>query len=439
MLSERLKNQLLHKDKVPFYLYCLLGIAIPQPLHLERLAVVLLFISGAYVVISRGKLVSKKSYYSLPALLPALFIAMHVVGLLYSDDLVKGWKSIETKLALIVVPLFVYYVWNDGLSNKKINQLLLCFIISCITAYLYMLFRASLLLLYDNSSDASQLSFAFSRDNLASYLSQHPIYIALIAACCIQVLFYLLTQYWKNYTFLKKLVLSFALFISFGIVILMGARMSLIAVTFTVLIWLSLLIIRQRKFFLGSALIIIFIIAITAAVVYVPNIKVRFKEIADTEFAPPRGAYHNSTNLRVGQLYCSIAAIKDNYLVGTGTGDYQSVLNTCYQQNNFSDVLYILNYNSHNQYLQSFLSLGLLGIILLLSMVLVPIWASIKSGDWLLVMLFVVLSLSMLTESVIQTNLGVMIFSFVYGLFVIRYLQNKNKPAKSNQLQNTSE
>lgn len=427
MLDKQMMYRFLTKDKIPFFLFCLLGITIPQPFHLERLVVVLLFICGTFILVSRSKEAVKRNYLYFPALIPVLFIVMHAAGLLYSEDLTRGWQNIETKLALLVVPLYASIVWNDGLSPDKINRVLLCFVISSFTAYIYILLRASLLLLHAGSTQMP-LSLAFSRDNLAGYLSQHPIYIALIAACCIQVLFYFLMKYWKDNSLVKKFAILIALITSFGIIILMGARMSLIAITLTVLMWLSIIIIRQRKFIMGFTLLVLFIIAIAAAVIYVPNIRTRFKEIAETEFAPPKGAYHNSTNLRVGQLYCSIEVIKDNYWWGTGTGDYQIALNKCYKQNNFSDVLYLLNYNSHNQYLQSLLTLGVFGLALFLATLLVPLRLSIKNNDWLIIMLFIVLSMGMLTESVLQTNKGIMIFSFVYGLFIIRS-KSDNKQA----------
>ncbi|MCJ8166398.1 O-antigen ligase family protein [Pontibacter sp. E15-1] len=408
-----------YRNKTPFILVCLLGITIPQPLHLERAVVVLMFISGIVVLYNRRKQPDIRGSLYLPALLPPLFLIMHAIGLLYSDDLSRGWHNIETKLALLVVPLYVSMVWKNGLDRKETDKILLFFVLSCCAAYLYLIFKALLLLISVQAPEVS-VAFAFSRDNLASYLFQHPVYIALIAACCFQVLVYFLMQYWTGMTLIRKLVLILALMISFGVVILMGARMSLIAVTVTVVAWLSILILNRRKYFLGLVLLLFFSVSVISAILYIPNIRARFKEIADTEFVPPKGAYHNSTNLRVGQLYCSLKVIEDNYIWGTGTGDYQTSLNKCYKAHNFSDVLYLLSYNPHNQYLQSFLTLGIIGILLLSGALLVPLVLAIREKDWVVFMLFLVLMMSMTTESVLQTNLGVMLFAFIYGLFILR-------------------
>ena len=65
-----------------------------------------------------------------------------------------------------------------------------------------------------------------------------------------------------------------------------------------------------------------------------------------------------SEEIRAGIYFCSFTLIKESWLFGYGIGDVNDRLNLCYKDKIKSDVYQIFHYNSHNQYLQVFLTGG---------------------------------------------------------------------------------
>jgi O-antigen ligase len=74
--------------------------------------------------------------------------------------------------------------------------------------------------------------------------------------------------------------------------------------------------------------------------------------------------------------------------------------------------------NSHNQFLQTFLALGLPGILLLLSLFVFPIINSLKTKNYILFCFLVIVFLNFLTESMLETISGVVFFAFFYSLLI---------------------
>lgn len=62
-------------------------------------------------------------------ILTSVFL-IHVIGLLYTDDLGKGWDDVRTKIPLLFLPLVFFN--NKPLSLKEFHLLLYCFLFGCI-------------------------------------------------------------------------------------------------------------------------------------------------------------------------------------------------------------------------------------------------------------------------------------------------------------------
>src|SRR5690606_5932764 len=101
---------------------------------------------------------------------------------------------------------------------------------------------------------------------------------------------------------------------------------------------------------------------------HTPSIRYRFQELKNTKYEPPVGLHHTSTNIRVGLFICSMEVLKANWVFGTGIGDMHAELNQCYKTNGYSDVLYLQEYNPHNQYLQTLIAMGILGLFSFLAL-----------------------------------------------------------------------
>jgi len=109
--------------------------------------------------------------------------------------------------------------------------------------------------------------------------------------------------------------------------------------------------------------------------------------------------------------------IKDNFWFGVGTGDVPDVFNSKYKTN--ASVLrgnYRLR--AHNQYLTIFVTFGVFGFICFLFAYIYPGIKEKKFNNYLFLVSFIIMSLSMLNEDTLETQMGVTIFSFFITLFL---------------------
>ncbi len=69
-------------------------------------------------------------------ILSAVFL-IHILGFLYSNNLVEGWKDLQIKIPLMFLPLLFFTA--KPLSKQEFNGALYCFIVGCITNTLWCL------------------------------------------------------------------------------------------------------------------------------------------------------------------------------------------------------------------------------------------------------------------------------------------------------------
>ena len=82
-------------------------------------------------------------------------------------------------------------------------------------------------------------------------------------------------------------------------------------------------------------------------------------------------------------------------------------------------------YNFHNQYFQTFGAIGFLGFLLILWLLLGPFFKSLKNKDYLLGSFIFIVGSSLLTESMLERQAGVVFIIFFYLLLTPRVIENK--------------
>jgi O-antigen ligase len=149
--------------------------------------------------------------------------------------------------------------------------------------------------------------------------------------------------------------------------------------------------------------------------------------------------YFNGTAFRVYQFRIFTELINENNAFLTGFGlnaSYSKIKEKAVQYNlymgveNDSDSGY-QSKNFHNQYVQNFAELGVVGFILLLFLLIVNVKNAIKSKDFVhFAFAFLMISL-FLTESFLWRQRGVVFFTVMYCLFnsvpKVRDVQNSSK------------
>lgn len=115
--------------------------------------------------------------------------------------------------------------------------------------------------------------------------------------------------------------------------------------------------------------------------------------------------------------------IKENMLIGVGTGDVQNEFEESYKQSN-SSLNESFRLRAHNQYLTFWVTFGIAGLLIIMITIIYPIVLSVKTKDYYYLLFSAVALLSMINEDTLETQAGVTFFAFFnsFLLFSRNYL-----------------
>jgi len=118
-----------------------------------------------------------------------------------------------------------------------------------------------------------------------------------------------------------------------------------------------------------------------------------------------------STGDRVLIWRASKEVVERNFLIGVGTGDVRDELMTEYKKEN---VITIFKHylNAHNQYIQTFIALGICGLLLLVAMMAVPAIFSFRRENYIYFAFLFIVAISMFVESMLERQEGVVFYVF---------------------------
>jgi O-antigen ligase len=167
----------------------------------------------------------------------------------------------------------------------------------------------------------------------------------------------------------------------------------------------------------------------------------RFKELTYTKFnysSTARESHFNmaltpdqwnGANLRIAVWGCAWTVAQNHMLLGTGLGDKMAMLKKQYAQKGFVFGINT-NRNVHNSYLDVWMSLGLIGLLIfLMGFFILPYVLCIKTGDWYGMLVITCLGISIITETYIDRTIGNTILSFFLS-FIACY----KKPGEASGL-----
>ncbi|MES2397297.1 MAG: O-antigen ligase family protein [Bacteroidota bacterium] len=314
---------------------------------------------------------------------------------------------------------------TEKLKRGLVNKILLSFVISCFLATLLSILHIYYLHFYTEIPLPSLTVESFYRDNFTSLLDIHPTYYSMyITFSTIVIVFFLFRDWNKLKIYVKFLALFVIVYFAF-INILLSSRMLLLI---SLLMLVTLLIRFLFKNRVAGIIIILFLtLSTTFFFIHKNNIiKKRFTELTETQWTPPIGIYYNSTNLRVGILNCSFSLLKNNWLFGFGTGSAQKNLNACYQSSGYSDVLFIDQYDTHNQYLNVWLNTGVIGLAIFLLTIVIPMKKAYKANCFLYLAFLSLIALCCFTESLLERQSGIVFYAFFNSLFSFHVIEKSN-------------
>lgn len=389
-----------------YYLFFLLSTA--SIIHIPILNVARIYLAIWFVMAILFLLTHRKfsfHFLNIKWLIFPLFLLLHLVSLFYTENLPKGFFDIEVKLSFLVIP-FIFFIlfqhFHDKIPIEKMKRL---YLTSLFIILSFLIIRAIVNYISDRN-----ISHFYYNDLSWKY---HPSYLAMYIS--LGVVFFIekfySTKTKASYLFLIAitLLLAFLFLLSSKAGILVIIVLMLTA-SFFQIIW--------HKRILKP--IILLMISIAFAFFGIHD-NYRFKSVEQSIKTADTNVQTTESNaVRVLIWETGIDLIKKYWLFGVGCGDIKDVLLKEYEKRNMQGAIE-KRLNLHNQFLETWLSLGVLGLFIIVLILMMPFYLAYKQKNltWLLFILLI--SINFMAESMLNTQAGVIFILYFYYFFIVEH------------------
>ncbi len=410
MLTKEIHNQI-YKT-----LLILIAISLPLQQRLNVIFIALLFINW----ILEGEFKSK--YRELKTdtffLLSSLCFLWGAFELFYSDIFSQGLYNFEKKTSIILIPLII-------LSKKELfNSLKRYFFIYLSYAVSVAIIICVILAYFQYMKDGNIEDFIFH--SLAGNINISAIYLSLL--CLISAGYIQLNIHEPLFKSEKlKYIILFVL--SAGI-LLLASKMHIVLYCLLSIAILFKNMKTQKPVLI--ALVLSFLLGIIAIVFTDNPIKTRFNDIKvervnllkQDRFTPD--IYLDGLSLRLLWIRFGFEILNEHkaWIKGVSPGNTKDLLDNKLKKYNFYDGITntaetgYLRFNYHNQYIETLVDSGIIGLLLLLLILIYVIYYSHINKDWQLLYGVIIFGICFLSESILERQIGVISFSLYFALLL---------------------
>lgn len=329
----------------------------------------------------------------------------------------NGASIMERGLSFLVCPLCVF-LSSFKINKQELKNLTWVFVAGCFILALKGLLMYIFVDSYHQYDFQHDLIFRY-RQEFNTNTKIAPTYASIYFAFALILVVLQLNEIKKKKAVL--LILSGFVFIN---LIFLSAKMPIVAFG---IVFILLLVRKQVLIKLGNAkrwgmIVILAVLAISSLLLFT-----RWNELITGISYQTNAETENSVGIRKGIFKCAVDLSGEYYLLGVGPQHLQKKLNECYYQfegNDFDRH----EFNTHNQYFDSLLSSGIVGLLVLLTVLLVPLYHSIQLKDPILFSFIILVGICMLTENILNRQAGVVFYAFFNAILANRNSQPKIVP-----------
>lgn len=353
--------------------------------------------------------------------LPFILVAYHALSIFWAHNVDDGLFKLNLKLGLVFIPLVI--AANARYISSKLQQHLLhVFVIGNVGAALFMIIWAIIRALnqgawfYTNpGSDYKRYYFLYVA---LSEPLMHPGYISTyIGVALLTCIYFILKKGTKN-----KLWYYVALLFLFITLILLQGRINILSFFAVVGIGALAMAIYQRAY-KWLLLPLVPVVLLAVFIVFAsPDTRKRYLEMPDISY-DISGNEFNSATYRLAEWLCASDVISQHPIIGTGLGDNHKALMQAYKNREFWKGLEH-RFNAHNQYLETTIATGFIGLGLLLALVLGYGGLAFRQKNYLVLCALLFFALSMLTESMLERVWAVNLFAVFFSVMLIQEEQS---------------
>ena len=346
-----------------------------------------------------------------------------LIGVFYSNNIGEALFKVQQKVPFLIFPLL--YGFTDKLEEFNIRKIFFYFSIAAFLGGLVCLFNGAVYLLQTGSTAKLQGHDLVILDDMYPYM-----FGLCLLICCLFWMNEWVSKRLQHMTEKKWAVLFFIFSAMF--LLLIGNR---IVIGIWLLMNIYFVSIYIKSLSVKISLFVLLIVVLITGIKLNPTLREQWNDltnISTTNSIPldedkSLGRNWGGKALRIAIWKCAAGLAKEHLWIGVGTGDAQQELQKTYEKRKFYFASRYNEYNAHNQYLQETISNGIIGLLLLVLGFALP-FVYFKDNDQsrvygFMIVFFIITSI---TESVFETNKGIVLYTFLNSIFAFTNRKFKN-------------
>ena len=344
---------------------------------------------------------------------------INLAAVFYSNYHSEGYKDASHQMGIFLFPLCLAITGLD--LNKYKIPLLKIFGFTCTITILYLYFEAFRVIHYFHLSYSSILKAAFLNHNFSAPIELHATYLSMYIALSISIFIYL---FFKE-PGLKNSKYIFCILVLLAGLIQLSSRSVFISVLVILIVGFPALLMKRKKKVYFSIVGLLASILIIAVIADISSLKKRYVTDLENDLSENAITIDNSET-RMKRWDMEFDLIQKFPFIGYGSGSEKYILTDKYFENKFYRS-YLLQLNSHDQYLSFLLKTGVIGLLLYLFIIYYGFSLAINRRDFILLSLMIILSIVSISENILDVNKGVFFYAFFFSLLLLSVSKEMNK------------
>ncbi|MGB3946500.1 MAG: O-antigen ligase family protein [Bacteroidia bacterium] len=424
-----------HNERIHLFLTGLIAFLIPSFPNVLPAAIGLLIIN--WLMAPKLIVAGIKKTITSTTLLPIVIVyVLYIIGMFYSSNIQTGLETLETKFSFLILPFI--FATHPQTAKDNLTTYLKWFIYGCSANALMCLSYAIYCYIKPVYVDLYGIMYDIGGDNF--YYSQlskffHPSYIAMYCVFALFAILYLQKKEALEINFNTTGILwSVIMIILILFILLLSSKAGWIGL-FGFTTYFTFQLLKTKKVVQASAILIaisssFYILNIAHQLRFqtrIPKLSVITQTIKGSNEKNEKittGTEGNGSRILVWKA--AIDIIKANFLTGVGTGDAKDTMLETYKQKGMISE-YEHKLNSHNQYFNTFIALGIIGFLSLLCSLFIPLYYSFKQQNILFIVFICLAGINFLFESMLERQAGVIYFAYFYSLLCFSLIATNPK------------
>lgn len=343
---------------------------------------------------------------------------VHFLGLALSEDVVEAWDIVGLKASLLIAPLCLLLTDTSYLSSRHVRGLGYALVLGVCSRFLYR--SACMAVAMHNGSTFAQVTSDWMFDPI------HHAYSALYIVTAMLYVYYELSEHWHELKGWVRGLLIAAVFICEIYIFIVNSRTGMICMWMLAVACMLHLAWHHRRWKMA---LLVMIVLVANSFVIKKVLSGHHDRVAETVAVVQK---EGQTDSRVTINIAALNTLKVSPGVGLGLGDYRKSLteslNDCGYYRSFS--------NAHNQYMETALGTGLVGLLFLLAFLAMPLliaWRWRLKNWFYIMMLTGIVTVNLLFESMLERQMGLLFIAWIYAFMVLIISFEKNKFVRSDK------